>query len=129
MTIFLSSHLLAEVEELCTRVAVIRAGRIVYEGSLADLHASSAPRYRLRTDDQQRAHEIAARDGRVRELAVEESDLVFTTDEPSVLQLSRELAAAGVGIAALIPETPTLEHLFFELTESGERPQRLGDVP
>ena len=44
MTIFLSSHLLAEVEELCTRVSVIRDGRIVYEGSLADLHASAAPR-------------------------------------------------------------------------------------
>src|SRR5205823_2871517 len=48
MTIFLSSHLLAEVEELCTRVSVIRAGGIVYEGSLADLHAEGGPRYRLR---------------------------------------------------------------------------------
>src|SRR5207248_2097525 len=48
MTIFLSSHLLAEAEEVCTRLAIIRTGSIVYEGTLADLHASAAPRYRLR---------------------------------------------------------------------------------
>jgi len=43
ITILLSSHLLAEVEEVCSRVAVIAAGRIVYEGSLHELRASAAP--------------------------------------------------------------------------------------
>ena len=37
MTVLLSSHLLTEVEELCNRVAIIRRGRIVYEGALAEL--------------------------------------------------------------------------------------------
>jgi ABC-2 type transport system ATP-binding protein len=117
MTVFLSSHLLAEVEELCTRVAVIRDGRIVYEGALADLHASTAPRYRLRTDDQARARELLAADVRVRELANDGHDLLFDADEETVLALSRALVADGLGIAALVPETATLERLFFELTE------------
>jgi ABC-2 type transport system ATP-binding protein len=117
MTIFLSSHLLAEVEELCTRVAIIRSGRIVYEGALADLHASAAPRYRLRTTDRERAQAVCAAAGGLRDLAVDGGELVFTAEEDVVLALSRALVEAGLGIAALVPETATLESLFFELTE------------
>ncbi|MGZ4352524.1 MAG: ABC transporter ATP-binding protein [Gaiellaceae bacterium] len=128
MTIFLSSHLLAEVEELCTRVAVIRSGRIVYEGSLAELHASAAPRYRLRTTDREAARAVAAADGRIRDLREDGDELVFTSEEEAVVELSRRLVEAGVGIAALVPQTATLEHLFFELTEGGEHPHRLEAV-
>jgi ABC-2 type transport system ATP-binding protein len=129
MTIFLSSHLLAEVEELCTRVAVVRAGKIVYEGSLAELHARTEPRYRLRTDDQAKARAIAEADGRVRDVSVEEGDIFFAADEVAALALSRRLVEAGLGLSALVPETATLEHLFFELTEGGEHPHRMAEVP
>ena len=129
MTIFLSSHLLAEVEELCTRVAVIRAGRIVYEGSLAELHASAATRFRVRTSNQAAAQALAMADPRIRDVVCDGDDLLFAADEPTVLAFSRALVEAGLGIAALVPETATLEHLFFELTESAEHPSRLGEVP
>jgi len=128
MTIFLSSHLLAEVEELCTRVAVIREGRIVYEGSLADLHASAAPRFHLRTSDQEAARLILEADSRVRAVAADGGELVFEADEAAVLDLSRALVEAGLGIAALVPETATLERLFFELTEGEPHPHRLEAV-
>jgi ABC-2 type transport system ATP-binding protein len=118
MTVFLSSHLLAEVEELCTRVAIINQGKIVYEGALADLHASATPRYRLRTTDLERARAICARTAGLGELAVDGDELIFSADEPTVVELSRSLIADGLGIAALIPETATLESLFFQLTES-----------
>src|SRR5438067_5612636 len=55
MTVLLSSHLLGEVEELCNRVAIIRKGRIVYEGSLTELPATAATGYRLRALEQERA--------------------------------------------------------------------------
>ena len=128
MTIFLSSHLLAEVEELCTRVSVIREGRIVYEGALADLHASSAPRYRLRTSDQEVARRLLLDDAALRDVQARGDDLVFTADEAAVLALSRRLVDGGLGIAALVPETATLEQLFFELTEEDEHPHRLETV-
>jgi len=118
MTVFLSSHLLAEVEELCTRVAIINQGRIVYEGALAELHASAAPRYRLRTTDHERARQICAGEPRVRELAGDGDALTFIADEQTVVDLSRRLIGAGLGISALVPETATLESLFFQLTES-----------
>jgi len=128
MTIFLSSHLLAEVEELCTRVAVVREGRIVYEGSLADLHASTSPRCRLRTDDQEKALAILHAEPRIHEVSIDGDDIVFAADEDATLALSRRLVEAGLGIAALVPETATLEHLFFELTEGSEHPHRLEEV-
>ena len=120
MTILLSSHLLAEVEELCTRVAIIRSGRIVYEGGLADLRASAAPRYRLRTTDAALAARICSGSNDLRELARDGDEIHFTADEAAVAALSRALVAAGLGILVLAPETATLESLFFELTESGD---------
>ena len=55
MTVLLSSHLLAEVEELCNRVAIVRTGRIVYEGAIADLKRGAGTTYRLWTTDDERA--------------------------------------------------------------------------
>ena len=54
ITVLLSSHLMNEVEELCNRVAIIRSGRIVYEGRLDELRASAAGSYTLRTSDDAR---------------------------------------------------------------------------
>src|SRR5947209_6446181 len=55
MTIMLSSHLLAEVEEVCNRVAIVRSGRIVYEGEIAALARDAGATYRLSTTDDERA--------------------------------------------------------------------------
>jgi len=117
MTIFLSSHLLAEVEELCTRVAIIRTGAIVFEGGLAELHARAAPSYRLRTTDPTRALAVCSRDERIRDVSLDGDEIVFSAAEEAVVGLSRALVEAGLGIAALTPQTATLESLFFELTE------------
>jgi ABC-type multidrug transport system ATPase subunit len=118
MTIFLSSHLLAEVEELCDRVAIIRSGRIVYEGSLADLHATAPARYRLRTTDDVAACEVCRTAPGVHAVAVEDGAILFTADEDAVVALSRALVQRGLGIRSLAPSTATLESLFFELTET-----------
>jgi ABC-2 type transport system ATP-binding protein len=59
MTVVLSSHLLAEVEDLCNRVAIVRSGRIVYEGEIAALKRGAATSYRLETTDDERALAVA----------------------------------------------------------------------
>ena len=60
MTVLLSSHLLAEVEELCNRVAIVRTGAIVYEGAIAELKRTAGATYRLRTTDDERARSRSA---------------------------------------------------------------------
>jgi hypothetical protein len=71
----------------------------------------------LRTTDGAQANAICASDDRVRDLSVDGDELRFSADEATVIELSRRLVAAGLGIAALVPESATLEALFFRLTE------------
>ena len=118
ITVLLSSHLLAEVEEICNRVAIIRTGRIVYEGTLADLRASAGSnRYRLRTTDDARAREILFAHHEARDVVLGGDELTFSCAEAEVAGISRALVEGGLGITALVPEELSLESLFFELTE------------
>jgi ABC-2 type transport system ATP-binding protein len=117
MTVLLSSHLMGEVEELCDRVAIVRAGRVVHEGSLAELIATSAGRYELRTTDDDRALAIAAREPGVEGPERAERGVRLRASEEAAARLSIALGEAGVGIVALVPRTATLEELFFRMTE------------
>ena len=117
ITVLLSSHLMNEVEELCNRVAIIRAGRIVYEGRLDELRASAAGSYTLRTSDDAMAARICAAQPGLRELTVTPAGLRMRGDEAAIEELSLELARAGVALRALVPDAASLEQRFFELTE------------
>jgi ABC-2 type transport system ATP-binding protein len=119
ITILLSSHILAEVEELCNRVAIIRKGRIIYEGFLDALLESAGGDYRLRTTDQDRARAVLLAHGTDGAELVD-GELRFRADEATVEAISIALGRAGVGIAALVPHTATLEELFLGMTEQQE---------
>jgi ABC-2 type transport system ATP-binding protein len=117
MTVLLSSHLLAEVEELCDRVAIIRAGRIVYEGAINELKASAASAYRLRTSDNATALGVCQAQTGVAAARIEGADIRMEAGEPTIAELSVALIEAKLQITALVPESATLEDLFFRLTE------------
>jgi ABC-2 type transport system ATP-binding protein len=119
ITVLLSSHQLAEVEEVCNRVAIIRSGRIVFEGALDDLRQTAATTYRLRTTDAMRARVICEAQRGVRNVSADDvGGISFVADEDTVAELSVAMADAGVGITALIPTRPSLEDLFFRFTEA-----------
>ncbi len=120
ITVLLSSHLLAEVEELCDRVAIIRTGRVVYEGDLAELKRTAAGDYLLRTTDDVIAARVCNSRPDIRQLRHHGSELRFSADEPAVAALSIALIEAGAAITALAPETASLEDLFFRLTEGDQ---------
>jgi ABC-2 type transport system ATP-binding protein len=117
MTVLLSSHLLGEVEELCNRVAIVRSGRMVYEGTIAALARGAGTMYRLSTSDDDQARRVCAAQRGIGEVHIEHGKLVFSSDERSVGELSRALIESGVLIHELAPMTVTLEDLFFSLTE------------
>jgi ABC-2 type transport system ATP-binding protein len=118
MTVLLSSHLMGEVEELCDRVAIVGSGRVLYEGSLPELIATTAGRYELRTTDDIYAAELASRRPDITDVSMAGSGLTFAATEDVVAELTIALGLAGVGIHALQPRTATLEELFFRMTES-----------
>jgi ABC-2 type transport system ATP-binding protein len=117
LTVLLSSHLMDEVEDLCDRVAIVSRGRVVYEGALDELIASTAGRYDLRTTDDQAAAAIAHHWFGITDVATTGRGLEFAGDERAVAALTLELAQAGIGLLALVPRTATLEELFFRMTE------------
>ncbi len=117
ITVVLSSHLLPEVEELCNRVAIVRSGRMVYEGRIADLKQSAGATYRLSTTDDQRAIAVCRAQRGVRDVRSDQGKISFTADDGAVAELSQALVEAGALICALVPGTATLEDLFFSLTE------------
>jgi len=119
ITVLLSSHQMMEVEELCNRVAIIRSGRVAYEGSLAELRSRAGVSYRLRTTDDRRARDVCLAQPGVEEVAAGlESGLIFkASDESAVAALSIALAESGAPVLELTPRQATLEDLFFQLTE------------
>ncbi len=117
ITVLLSSHLMNEVEELCNRVAIIRAGRIVYEGRLDDLRASAAGSYTLRTTDDARAAEICAAQPGISAVAAAGDGVRMHAGEAAIEELSLELARQGIALRALVPDAASLEERFFALTE------------
>jgi ABC-2 type transport system ATP-binding protein len=118
ITVLLSSHLMGEVEELCDRVAIVGNGRVLYEGSLPELIATTAGRYEMRTTDDVYAAELAGRHADVTDVEREDGGLRFSADEATVAKLTIALGMAGVGIHSLVARTATLEELFFRMTES-----------
>ena len=116
ITVLLSSHQMMEVEELCNRVAIIRSGRVAYEGSLRGRAGVS---FRLRTTDDGRAKDVCLAQPGIAEVAeARETGLTFrASDEHAVAALSIALAESGAPLLELTPSQATLEDLFCELTE------------
>jgi ABC-2 type transport system ATP-binding protein len=108
-TIFLSSHLLAEVEQMCTRVGVLDRGRLVVQESLAVLQKPTG-RTVVVTPDGDRA--LALLDGRVE---VRDGQRLVIRSEDSA-GLNRLLVAEGVRVLELGPERRGLEQVVLDAT-------------
>ncbi|WP_329044177.1 ABC transporter ATP-binding protein [Amycolatopsis sp. NBC_01488] len=107
-TVLLSSHILSEVEALCDRVTIIRAGRTVESGTLDELRHLG----RI-TIDASLAHvpsDLAALPG-VHDLSTYGSHVHLSVDPASLDDLMRRLAEAG--LRSLVSRPPTLEELFL----------------
>ncbi len=111
-TVFLSSHLLAEVEQLCTRVGVVDRGRLVLEEDLATLRAATG-RVLVGTPDA--AEAAAVLDG---QLEAREGDrLVIRHGDPAALNAL--LVEAGVRVTSIHAEQRTLEQVVLDVTGPG----------
>jgi ABC-2 type transport system ATP-binding protein len=117
MTVLLSSHLLTEVEDVCNRVAIVRQGKIVYEGEIAALKRGAGTRYWLLTTNDDRALAVCRAQPGIADVRTEHARISFTADEDAAGALSQALVESGALIHAMAPQTVTLEDLFFRLTE------------
>ena len=127
-TVFLSSHLLAEVEQVCDRVAVIVRGRLVDEGPPATLGATRR-RVRVRVDpaDAEAAARLLARWPTIR---AADAGPEFTVEHGNGRDVNAALATGGVIAESVATEQPGLEDRFLELTRAAapEREENDHDV-
>jgi polyether ionophore transport system ATP-binding protein len=107
-TVLLSSHILSEVEALCDRVTIIRAGRAVETGTLDDLRHLT--RTSIRAELSSPATGLATLAG-VHDLQTENGRVHFDVDSGALEEALRQLTAAGV--RSLVSQPPTLEELFL----------------
>jgi ABC-2 type transport system ATP-binding protein len=118
ITVFVSSHLLAEVEQVSTHVGVMRLGKLVFQGELAALRRTAAPRIAVRTGDTVTAAEVLAKLGLAAPVLAD--DLVTAElGDVAPEKITAELVHAGVGVRGLAVEAPSLEDLFVGLTGEG----------
>jgi len=111
-TLFLSSHLLTEVEQVCTRVGVVNQGRLVLQDDIAALRASTGL-VRVSTPDADRA--VGLLDGRV---TARDGDLLMVRhDDPAALNAL--LVGQGLRVAELGEARRTLEEVVLEVTSAG----------
>ena len=117
-TVFLSSHLLSEVEQVCSHVAVMSLGKLLAQGPIAELAAAGTTRLRVETDDAALAAQVLERLG-LAELSVEGTTVFARLDGHRPEDCNRELVMAGVGVRSLAAIHPTLEDTFLTLTGEG----------
>ena len=115
-TVLLSSHLMTEVEQICDRVGVIRAGRLVGEGTVHELRGRESLRVRAQPLDA--AERLLATLPEVEDVAAVDGGLRVTADPAVAAAINQALVQAGIAVSELRPEQASLEEVFLELTQS-----------
>jgi len=118
-TVFVSSHLLAEVEAMCDRVGVLSRGKLIAEGPPGNLRGGGE-HLRIEVDDPQRAAGVLRGLPEVEPAAGEGRILRVRLDGAATAAgVNAALVSAGVGVGALMPERDSLEDVFLSLVEDG----------
>ncbi|MGW4425171.1 ATP-binding cassette domain-containing protein [Streptosporangium sp. NPDC004631] len=117
-TVFVSSHLLAEVEQMCSHVAVMRSGRLVAQGPIAELRAGEAVRVRVETPDVAEAAAVLAGLG-LAEIRADGGGVGAELGADVPERVCAALVTAGVAVRGLAVQRPSLEDVFVGLTGEG----------
>jgi ABC-2 type transport system ATP-binding protein len=117
-TVFVSSHLLAEVEQICSHVGVMRAGELVFQGTLEELRGRGAARILVRTAETTLAAQVLAGLG-LTDVTVTDREVTAQIGSEAPEIVCERLVQAGVPVAGLETPRASLEDLFVELTGEG----------
>ena len=122
ITIFVSSHLLNEVQAICGRVAIINEGKLVAEGLVEQLLKRELVKLDVKVSDKTRAIDVLREYGPM-PAPGGYGDITLQIECDRVPEVNRLLVEAGVDVFALVPREESLEKYFLELTgyASGDR--------
>jgi ABC-2 type transport system ATP-binding protein len=125
-TVFVSSHLLGEIEQTCDAVAILRHGRCIASGRVADVIGRADAGLVVQVGDLRAAARVLVADG----LAVElrSTDLHVAVPVDQAARITRLLAAHDLWVTGMRPDHASLEERFFELTEQQPTATQLQEV-
>jgi ABC-2 type transport system ATP-binding protein len=118
VTVFLSSHLLSEIEQVCTDVGVMSAGRLVWQGELARLRSEQAPRVRVVTAEPAGAQRVLEQAG-LADVGIDGDAVTATLGAAEPEAIVAALVRGGVGVRGFAVERASLEDQFVGLTGEG----------
>ena len=118
VTVFVSSHLLSEVSQVCSHVGVMSVGRMVWQGSLAELSAQQQVRVHVSTSSPAAAAGVLGRLG-LAEVSTVDGGASAVLGDVLPEHVVEMLVADGVGVRGLAVERPSLEDVFVGLTGEG----------
>src|SRR5215467_13743291 len=118
LTVFLSSHLLHEVEQICNRVGIIDHGKLLYQGAIQDLVAKDKV-VKLTVDRCEDAYKLLAADTSLSVSLNGDTSLYVKMSDEQIPSINALLVERGFRVMELSPQTETLEQVFLRLT----RPQ------
>ena len=121
-TIFVSIHLLTEIEQICTDAAVMSVGRLVAQGTLSELRGVGGARVRLESPDRDTASAVFARFGMTMAEPTPDGGELFAsfgTVEPDPDTVVAALVEAKVRVRSFTVDRPSLEQRFVDLTGEG----------
>ena len=119
ITVLVSSHLISEIEQVCDHVVMIRGGRLVHQGPVADLAAGQrpdivvAPEHEADLDRLAKVFEVS---GLVVTASPGDGTAIVSGSGASAADLNRLAARAGVTLRQISERTHSLEDVFFQLT-------------
>jgi ABC-2 type transport system ATP-binding protein len=122
-TVFVSSHLLSEVEQTCDRVAIVDKGRVLRAGSVDELLRQGGSRYTVKVaggaNERDRAAAAIALGG-WHVIVADSGDLIVEVEPERAHEVTRRLAGDGLYVSELTPLTRTLEEAFLAITSGAE---------
>jgi ABC-type multidrug transport system ATPase subunit len=114
-TVLVSSHLLGEVEQMCTRIGVIRKGKLVAEGTIDELRGAATLTVRAAPSD--KAREVLEKGAGAENVKViADGSFSLKVDLRHTAEINRHLVEAGVAVTELHADERSLEDIFMELT-------------
>ncbi len=117
-TIFLSSHLLAEVEQTATHIGIIQKGRLLFQGRLDDLHAQMGGQIVLGVDQPEQARRVLTQEGWTVQGNGGHRLTVAANGQSDAAMINARLSRVGINVYSLSIEQPTLEDIFINLTQN-----------
>jgi ABC-2 type transport system ATP-binding protein len=114
LTILLSSHLLNEVDQLCTRIAILQRGQKVFEGRVADVK-SAAGRVALKTPDFARATKLLQEQGLIS--ATAEDRYITLVGGHTTAEVTQSLVSAGMPVEGIWQHEQTVEDFYLSLVK------------